>query len=166
MTTALDKKAFAKRYKKLKTSNAIVGAVKATVPSGRVSKYLQLLTALSTDSQVSKLVAKTKGKHFKITMKADGTTSVKLLKGDGKAKVLDAGPKCWQAWAAWFAWLSATEALCWGAGALNPGAGLVCILVIGIIAFTLVDFNDACDHSGTVSVPVMVAGYGRAKGRP
>jgi hypothetical protein len=95
-----DKKAFAKWLAKLKTSTALVDLVKATVPSPRVSKYLQLLAALSTNAAMTKVVAKAKGKHFKVTMASDGAVKVKLLKAKGKPVVLNAGPECWEAWVA------------------------------------------------------------------
>jgi hypothetical protein len=155
-----DAKTFKKRYAKLKKSKALVDLVKATVPSKKVSKYLQLLTAISTSKQVSKLVSRTKGRHFKVTMTGDGSVSVKLLKGKAKPKVLNAGPECWEAWVAWYAWLSATMALCGGAGVLNPGLGVVCSIVIGLISFTLVDFNDACKSTSPMMVPAEVRRFG------
>lgn len=148
-----DKKGFKKRYAKLKKSKALVDLVKATVPSKRVPKYLKLLTAMSTSKQVTKLVSKTKGKHFKVKMTADGSVSVKLLKGKKKPKVINGGPECWEAWVAWYAWFAGTSALCWGAGAVNPGLGVICALVIGVVSFTLVDFNSACRSTSTMTVP-------------
>jgi hypothetical protein len=155
-----DAKSFKKRYAKLKKSKALVDLVKATVPSRKRATYLKLLTALSTSKQVSKLVSKTKGKHFKVTMTADGSVSVKLLKGKGKAKVLNSGPECWEAWVAWYAWFAGTSALCWGAGALNPGLGIICALALGVISFTLVDFNNACKSASPMAVPVGARRFG------
>ncbi len=151
-----DAAGFKKRYAKLKTSKATVDVVRATISSGKVSKYLKLLTALSTSKQISKLVSKTKGKHFKIAITKDGSVSVKLLKGKGKPRILSAGPRCWKAWVAWYAWFAATSALCWGAGAVNPGLGIACALVLGVISFTLVDFNSACTSAPSMAVPVGV----------
>jgi hypothetical protein len=148
-----DAKGFTKRYAALKKSTALVELVKATVPSRKVSTYLQLLTAMSTTKQVSSLVSKTKGKHFKVTVTGKGSVSVKLLKGKGKATVVNGGPECWEAWVAWYAWLSATMALCGGAGLLNPGLGVVCSIAIGLISFTLVDFNGACKSRSPMMLP-------------
>ena len=148
-----DKKGFEKRYKKIKQSKALVSLVKATSPAKKVSKYLQLLTALSTSKQVSSLVSKTKGKYFTVTMKANGSVSVKLIKGNKKAKVINFGPQCWEAWAAWYAWFTGTSALCWGAGAVNPGLGVVCAIALGVISFTLIDFNSACHSSTAMASP-------------
>lgn len=141
---AKDATGFAKRYAKLKTSTALVDVVKGTVSSDRVWTYVKLLAAMSTSTQVSTLVSKTKGKHFSITISKSGATSVKLLAGTGKPKLLSSGPTCWKAWMAWYAWFSASSALCWGAGAVNPGLGIVCALALGVISFTLIDFNKAC----------------------
>lgn len=155
-----DKKGFEKRYKKIKQSKAVVAFVKATVPSKKVSKYLQLLTALSTSKQVSALVAKTKGKHFEVRMKANGLVSVKLLKGNKKPKLLNSGPECWEAWAAWYAWFTGSSALCWGAGAVNPGLGVICAIALGVISFTLIDFNSACHSSSAMSLPTGTRRFG------
>jgi hypothetical protein len=93
-------------------------------------------------------------------MTADGSVSVKLLKGKGKAKVLNSGPECWEAWVAWYAWFAGTSALCWGAGALNPGLGIICALALGVISFTLVDFNNACKSASPMAVPVGARRFG------
>lgn len=147
-----DATGFKVRYAKIKKSKAVVDLVKATVPSGRVQTYLQFLSAMSTSGQVSKLVSKTKGRHFKVTMTADGSVSIELLKGKGKPRILNSGPECWKAWVAWYAWFAGTAALCWGAGVVNPGLGIVCVLALGVISFTLVDFNDACTSGSTMTV--------------
>lgn len=155
----ISKTGVSKRYAKIQKSAALVALAKKTVKASKVKKYLRMLAAMSTDAQISRLLKKTKGKHFEVTRIGD-SISVKIVKGSGPPKVRYVPalakaaavvvntsavvPKCWQAWAAWAAWFAATEAICGAVSLWNPVAVAVCALVFGLISFTLIDFNDAC----------------------
>ena len=73
--------------------------VKPTVSSGRVRTYRQLLTAISTSAQVSKLVSRTKGKHVWVVIGqiADGTVFWPSVLAS-LVTVLAVGGRSWVIW--------------------------------------------------------------------
>lgn len=137
------------RQKKLASSKALSSLVSLTIPKKKRSAYLRVLAALSTKSQVNRLVKKTKGKHFVVTVKGS-SISVKLVKGSGKSVVKKtgyaplAGPQCAEAYIAWYAWWAATGAICGAVSIANPAAGVLCALGFGLFSFVFIDFNNAC----------------------
>lgn len=138
------------RQKKLASSKALSSLVSLTIPKKKRSAYMRVLAALSTNSQVNRLIKKTKGKHFVVTV--NGTSiSVKIVKGNGKSVIKKkkvytslGAPQCVEAYIAWYAWWAATAAICGAVSIANPLAGIICALGFGLFSFTFIDFNNAC----------------------